>query len=341
MRTIPGQFFNLRCYMYTIYDIAKLSGVSKSTVSRVLSGHPYVSNEKKEKVMKIINELDYKPNVLARQFRKKQTNCIGILVPDLSHPYFSQLAGALSIKCYEEGLKPVVYQTFMNKQLEVEVLNKLQNKEMDGLILTSSSLPEETLADYTDHGIIAACNEAYSGSYFSVFCLDEKEAVYKATSYLLNKGLTSIGFCSDNIQTPSQQARLEGFIKAHAKRGLPYNENLIFDQISTIEDGMQLGSTILNKKRTVQGMIAGSDFVAAGLLKKASELNIEVPNECAVFGFDNHPISLVTSPALTTVCNNIDSMAEDLMNHLVKRMAGSCSIVKQTYMGSILYRKST
>lgn len=328
--------------MHTIYDIAKLSGVSKSTVSRVLTNHPYVSEEKKAKVNDAIKTLNYKPNVLARQFRKKRTYCIGIAVPDINHPYFSQLVGVLSTKCYEKGYKAVIYQTFWKPEVEIEVFNKLHNKEMDGLILTSTSLSEEEISNYIENVIIVACNENYSGNFFSVFCLDEEEAIYEATKYLLENGLTQLGFCSDNIQTPSQRARLKGYIKAHKHKNITYSRALIFDRIITIEDGIQLGNEILKEKNRLQGIIAGSDFVAAGILKAASLMNVSVPNELSVIGFDNHPITLVSNPSLTTVCNTIEIMSEELIAHLVIciEQEGKTNI-KRVYTGELIFREST
>jgi LacI family transcriptional regulator, repressor for deo operon, udp, cdd, tsx, nupC, and nupG len=204
--------------MVTIYDIARLSGVSKSTVSRVISNHPYVSTETKRKVMKVMQEHNYVPNSLAVQFRQKQTKCIAILIPDLNHPYFSQLVKYISADCYKSGFKTVVHQTFSDKNREREVYTQLKKNEYDALILTSSTLPEEEIAEFTGNNIIVACNEVFRGDYFDVFCLNEEEVTMSVTSYLLSKGYTKLGFCSDNISSPLQQARLKGFILAHEKR---------------------------------------------------------------------------------------------------------------------------
>lgn len=328
--------------MHTIHDIARVSGVSKSTVSRVLTNHPYVSEEKKAKVNEAIKMLNYKPNVLARQFRKKRTQCIGIVVPNINHPYFSQLVGILSTKCYEKGFKPVIYQTFTKTEIEIDILDKLQNKEIDGLILTTASLSEEEISTYIENALIVACNENFSGDLFSVFCLDEERAVFEATRYLFKKGLTKIGFCSDNIQMPSQKARLEGYIRAHQHEVVNYSKDLIFDRIITIEDGIQLGKEVLKEKNKLQGIITGSDFVAAGILKAASLMDVSVPNELSIFGFDNHPITLVSTPPLSTIANALEIMSEELINHLVRAIEeGGVENIKRVYAGELIFREST
>ncbi len=327
--------------MVTIYDIARLSGVSKSTVSRVLNNHPYVSNEYRMKVEKVIEELNYVPNSIAKQFRQKQTKCIGILVPDLNHPYFSQLVSSISLECNKRGFKTVVHQTFLNKKFEREIYTQLRNKELDGMILTSSLLSEEEIAECTQKNVIVACNEDFSGNYFDVFCLNEENVTFEATTYLLNKGLTKVGFCSDNIDTPSQQARLRGFILAHDKKGINHTKDYIFNQISTIEHGITLGVRLFRKRLEIEGIIAGSDFVAAGLIKSAEIHNIKIPQDFSVIGFDNHPISLVTTPQVSTICNRIKDMSKDLVEHVANKVNGKKQIpVKKIYNGKIIIRES-
>jgi len=327
--------------MVTIYDIARLSDVSKSTVSRVLANHPYVSDEKRLKVEQVIKELNYVPNSLAKQFRQKQTKCIGILIPNLDHPYFSQLVSSISLECHKKGYKTVVHQTFSNEKLEREVYTLLRNKELDGMILTSSLLSEEEIAECTQNHLIVACNEDFQGNYFDVFCLNEEDVIFEATTNLLNKGLTKIGFCSDNIDTPSQQARLRGFIQAHDKQKLNHNKEYIFNQISTIEDGITLGEQLFKNDLEIEGIIAGSDFVAAGLIKSAVKKDIKIPQDFSVIGFDNHPISLATTPQVSTICNRIKDMSQDLVDHMTNKINGKKQTpIKKIYTGEIIIRES-
>ncbi|WP_026561592.1 LacI family DNA-binding transcriptional regulator [Bacillus sp. J37] len=328
--------------MVTIYDIARLSGVSKSTVSRVVSNHPYVSTETKNKVIKVMQEHNYVPNSLAKQFRQKQTKCIAILIPDLNQPYFSELVRYISANCYKSGYKTVVHQTFLEKNSEREVYTQLQRNEFDALILTSSTLLEEEIAKFAGSHIIVACNEDYSGNYFDVFCLNEEEVTMEATSYLLSKGVTKLGFCSDNISSPLQQARLKGFILAHNKKGLNYNKDFLFNEISNIEDGIILGERLFKDHLEIEGIIAGSDFVAAGLIRSAVRNNIQIPQHFSIVGFDNHPISLVTNPQISSICNRIQDMSNDLVNHIVNKINGvKQTPVKKVYNGEFIKRNSS
>lgn len=330
--------------MVTIYDIARLSGVSKSTVSRVVSNHPYVSAATRNKVLKVMEEYNYVPNSLAQQFRQKQTKCIAILIPDLDHPYFTQLVRYLSAASYKRGYKTVIHQTFSNKDTERDVYTQLQRNEFDAIILACSSFSEHEITKYTENKIIVACNEDYSGDFFDVFCLNEQEITMKATSFLLNKGLSTLAFCSDNITSPLQQARLKGFIKAHTKKGIQHSKDFLFNNISNIEDGIALGERIFTKHLEIEGIITGSDFVSAGLISSAVKNGIEIPKQLSIIGFDNHPVSLVTDPQISTICNQIEDMSNDIVNHiiaLINRNKMKQPPIKKVYNGEIIHRSSS
>lgn len=327
--------------MVTIYDIARLSGVSKSTVSRVLSNHPYVSKANRLKVKQVIEELNYVPNSRAKQFRQKQTRCIGILIPDLNHPYFSQLVSTLSLECHKRGFKTVVHQTFSSPQIEREVYQQLRNQELDGIILTSSLFSEDEIAMWIQDHVLVACNEDFRGDYFDVFCLNEEEVITKATTYLLDQGLTKLGFCSDHLDAPSQQARLRGFIRAHVNKGLVYRRDYLFNHTSTIEDGIALGEHLFENRAEIEGIVAGSDFVAAGLMKSAMKHGRRIPQDFSVIGFDHHPISLVTTPRISTICNRIEDMSHDLVDHLIHKLNGKREHpIKKIYDGELIIRES-
>ncbi|MDV2686827.1 LacI family DNA-binding transcriptional regulator [Alkalihalophilus lindianensis] len=328
--------------MVTIYDIARISGVSKSTVSRVVSNHPHVSTETRNKVLKVMQEYNYVPNSLARQFRQKHTKCIAIIIPNIDHPYFCQLVRYISAACHKKGFKTVVHQTFLNKNTEKGVYTQLQTNEFDAIILASSLLPEVEIASCTKNKLIVACNEVFSGEYFDVFCVDEEETTMKATTFLLNKGLSTLAFCADNITSPLQQARLKGFILAHNKKGLNYTKKFIFNKVSNIEDGITLGDKIFKVHTEIDGIISGSDFVAAGLISSAVRNNIEIPKQLSIIGFDNHPISLITNPQISTISNKIQEISIDLVNHLINKIDGrERAPIKKVYSGEFINRSSS
>ncbi|KPB03425.1 LacI family DNA-binding transcriptional regulator [Bacillus sp. CHD6a] len=308
--------------MPTILDIARVSGVSKSTVSRVLNNHPHVSAESRQKVEQAIQSLSYVRNNQAVHLRLQTTETIGILVPVLDHPYFSQLVSILSKACHNQGYRTVVYQTFYSEQTEREVYEGLLHKEMDALVITYSSLTECEIKEKVGSSAVVICNEKLEGTLFDVISVDEEEALFVATSHLLGQGRRKLVFCCDHQTSPLQQKRWEGFKRAHEAYHLPSTKSQLYDQIISIENGIQLGDKLFQHKGRVDGILAGSDFVAAGLLRSATINGISIPRDASIIGFDNHPICLTTTPPLSSIAYSFDELVTGVMDCLVLRLQG-------------------
>ncbi|AIF67299.1 LacI family DNA-binding transcriptional regulator [Terribacillus saccharophilus] len=326
--------------MPTINDIAKICGVSKSTVSRVLNGHPYVSEQKRQEILSAIEESGFTPNSLAVQFRKRKTSAIGILTPQVDHPYFAALVQSLSNACTAKGWKPVIFQTFGDKKRELDVFAKLKQRELDAIIATSSALEAHLLARCLENGPILICNEKYEID-TTVCSLDEESAAYKLTMHMLQTGKKRLLFCLDHT-SPSQEARYKGFLNALAARNLKEGGKRIEGMVS-IEDGIRLGTYLFHDKQLlIDGIFAGSDFVAAGILHAAKQHQIAVPENCAVTGFDNHPISQITDPPLTTYDNEIEAMARKTAEQLDMQLSGNINVPKLfQWQGYLVPRHST
>lgn len=327
--------------MPTIIDISRVSGLSKSTVSRVLNNHPHVSAESREKVQEAITELGYVRNTQAVQLRLQASHHIGVLVPDVEHPYFSQLVSALSRSLASMGYQLVIYQTELSREYERDVYVRLLRREMDAVIIAHSQFTEKEIKEYIGSYVGIVCNEAMDGEFLDVFRLDEEEASFQATAYLLSQGRRNLFFCMDHL-TPLQKKRWNGFQQAHLQFGLACTKSQCFTGLVTMEDGYSLGEGLFTSNPLPDGMITGSDFVATGLLKAAMQKGISVPQEMSVIGFDNHPVGLMTNPELTTLSNCIPEMVRDVTECLIQRLKGlrSAPIVK-TYKASLIIRSST
>ncbi|MEC0123483.1 LacI family DNA-binding transcriptional regulator [Paenibacillus pabuli] len=327
--------------MPTIIDISHVSGVSKSTVSRVLNDHPHVSIESRQKVQKAIQELGYVRNTHGIQFRLQATNHIGVLVPDVEHPYFSKLVSTLSQSLGSIGYQLVIYQTQLSREYEKEVYARLLRREMDAVIIAHSQLSEREIKECIGSCTAIICNEAMDGEFLDVFRLDEEDAVFQATSYLLSRGRRYLFFCMDHL-TPLQEKRWSGFQQAHQQFGLSCSESQCYRGVVTMEDGYALGEQLFTSDQVPDGMITGSDFVATGLLRAAKQRGIGVPDKMSVIGFDNHPVGCMTTPELTTLTNCIPDMVQDVTQCLTQRLKGMQSApITKTYKASLIIRNST
>ncbi|CAM4191446.1 LacI family DNA-binding transcriptional regulator [Paenibacillus tarimensis] len=327
--------------MPTIIDISRISGLSKSTVSRVLNDHPHVSAESRQKVLEAIKELGYVRNTYGVQLRLQVSHHIGVLVPDVEHPYFSQLVRALSRALGSIGYQLVIYQTELSREYEREVYARLLRREMDAVIIAHSHFSEREIKEYIGSHVGIICNVAMDGEFLDAFRLDEEDAVLQATAYLLSKGRRNLVFCMDHL-TPLQEKRWNGFQLAHEQFGLPCTKSQCYTGLVTMEDGYALGEQLFTSDQWPDGIITGSDFVATGLLKAAEQWGISVPQELSVIGFDNHPVGLMTTPELTTLTNCIPEMVRDVTECLTRRLKGMQSApIAKTYKSSLIIRSST
>ncbi|ANY76269.1 LacI family DNA-binding transcriptional regulator [Paenibacillus ihbetae] len=327
--------------MPTIIDISRVSGLSKSTVSRVLNNHPHVSDESRQKVQNAIKQLGYVRNTQGVQLRLQASNHIGVLVPDVEHPFFSQLVSALSRVLGSAGYQLVIYQTERSREYERDVYARLLRREMDAVVIAHSHFSEREIKEYIGSSIGIVCNEAMDGEFLDVFRLDEEDAVFQATAYLLSKGRRHILFCMDHM-TPLQERRWKGFQRAHQQFGLACTKSQCYTGLVTMEDGYALGERLFTSDHLPDGMITGSDFVATGLLKAAKHKGISVPQDLSVIGCDNHPVGLMTDPELTTITNCISDMVRDVTECLTRRLKGiQTAPILKTYKASLIIRKST
>lgn len=287
--------------MTNICEIAKICNVSKTTVSRVLNNHPYVSEEKRKHILNVIEELDYAPSSLARNFRTNRTQTVAILVPSVDHPFFAQLIKGISNKALENNYKILVFQTYYNKIIELEVMDLLKNKEVEGLILGALENDWNLIEPFLKYGPILLCNEFHPSANIPVIGYDEIEAAYIAVNYLIEKGHKKIGFCYDISSSQAQLHRKKGYLKAMSEHNLTYREDWLFGNAFNIEDGFRIISEIHELKEKPTALFTGNDQVAAGIIKGAIPLGYKTPENLAIIGYDNQLICQVTSPTITSI----------------------------------------
>lgn len=287
--------------MATIDEIAKICNVSKTTVSRVLNNHPYVSEDKRRKILRVIKELDYTPSSIARHLRTNKTYILAISVPSIDHPFFGQLVKGISNEALMHGYKVFICQTFYDKQTERETMELLRNKEIDGVILGALENEWTVLEPYLKYGPILLCNDYHDQAPIPIISYDEFEAGYKAVKYLIQKGHKKIGFCYDTFYSQAQRQRKEGYLKALSEEHLQTKEEWIFDQAIHIKDGFRIFNEIDQLKEKPTALFTGNDQVAAGVIKKAKLCGYNIPEDLAVIGYDNQSICQVTTPTISTI----------------------------------------
>lgn len=299
--------------MTNITEIAKKANVSRTTVSRVLNNHPYVKPDKRNAVLQAIKELHYVPNLNAINLSKGKTNVLGVLIPKMNHPFFSNLIEGIGKGCNKCGYSLLVHQSNNDPKRELEFFNMLKYKLVDGLILGSCISPFHVLDEISYFGKIVSCEASQSKQIASVF-INHEYGIRMAMNHLMSKGHRSIGLCIGNPSSGVGMSRKRSFFLSQKVNNLNWRNQWYFDEKYTIEDGIDVAKMLLKQPHLPTAMVVGNDYVAAGVMYEAKNQGIRIPEDLAVIGFDNQPISIVAR--LTTIHQPIKELGETATNLL-------------------------
>jgi LacI family transcriptional regulator len=297
---------------YTIKDVAKKANVSIATVSKILNNKKTGFSEKtKKKVLRVIEELGYQPNAVARGLVKKNTQTIGVLIPTVSNMYASEILSGIEKHANDLGYSVIVCNTGDDGERTVHYLQVLSERRVDGIIIVSELVKEEYYKVLTEMKIptvlVSSISLQFPIPYVKV---DDRHAAFSATNYLIKKGHTKIamiaGSTTDSI---AGLPRIEGYKSALRSHGLPIDENCIIDCLSFgHQNGMDGMEEILQKKLDITAIFASSDELAAGAMSVAYKNGIKIPDQLSIIGYDNTKLSEMLTPSLTTVAQPLYEM---------------------------------
>ncbi|MCM2535953.1 LacI family DNA-binding transcriptional regulator [Neobacillus pocheonensis] len=284
--------------MTNIKDLAKMAGVSVTTVSRVLNNHPYVSEEKKNAVLEAIKVSNYFKNINAVHLSKGKTQLMGVVLPFSDHPYFAQLLKGIAKQALENNYKLVLIQTDYMERRELEALQMLKQKQIDSLIICSRTCDLSTIEEHLQFGSIVLC-ENIKGKKASSTFVNQYKVFFDALEYLYHKGHKKIGYCIGRKSGANSHNRELAYREFHEKYSLPYHPEYIIDKCLYFEDGDKVINQINKLDKPPSALLVTSDQVAAGIVICCQKQHISIPDEMAIIGFDNEPIAKMMN--ITTI----------------------------------------
>lgn len=295
--------------MANIKDIAKQAEVSVSTVSRVLNNHPYVSDEKRQRVKEVMEQLNFHQNLNAIHLVKGKTLTVGVIIPYIDHPYFQAMVGGILENAFTNNYSVLCCSTDYDTKEELHYLDMLKGKHLDGLIICSRANDWNTITPYTEYGPIISCEqfEALPCAY-----TDHYEAFITCINYLLEKGHQKIGYCTGRRDSLSSKMRYAAFKEALTTSNLPIQDAWVFTDCFTMDDGKLVMTQLQKQKDHPTAILTNGDEVAAGIISQAENIGRKIPEELSVMGFDNHPMS--EALGLTTLDANIKKIGEQAFN---------------------------
>ncbi|CAM4200948.1 LacI family transcriptional regulator [Bacillus cereus] len=324
--------------MANIKDIAKMAGVSVTTVSRVLNDHPYVSEEKRRVVLEIVEKLNYSQNANAVHLSKGKTNIVGVILPYINHPCFDAMVGGMMEVALAHNYKVLLCQTNYNKKEEMKSLHMLKTKQLDGLIICSRANDWETIEPYASYGTIVACEDNDISNISSVYT-NHSAAFQLGMDYLIEKGYKKIGYCTGRKLGPSSQKRFDVYKQQLQSIDEEVNEEWIFTECFTLEDGVRTAHKLKGMQDLPEALIVAGDEVAIGVMTEAEKLGIQVPEDLAIIGFDNQPISQVLQ--LTTIDQNLKEIGKKAFEMFYRQISDESSKQEKVEIPYELVERST
>jgi LacI family transcriptional regulator len=309
----------------TLKDIARKSGLSISIVSRVLnkkSTKYRISKGTEKLVLRTAKELNYRPNQLAVGLRLKKTHTIGLIAPDLSNPFFAAIIKSAQIVAHELGYSLIVCDTDENVQLEIEHLNLLWSKGVDGLVVMPVGQKYHHLETLISNGIpMVMVDRSFDQLKTNTVVIDNYGGALEAVEYLISHGHTRIAIIQGLQETYTCRGRLQGYKDALRNHGIPIDESLIVGRDFRMENGYIETKVLLKSSRRPTALFTTSDLITLGALQAIFEEGLEIPRDISVMAFDDiEPASFFRCPitAIAQPKENLGKMAVKLLVDQIK-----------------------
>ena len=328
-----------------IYDIAELAGVSIATVSRVVNGSPRVSEKTKRRVLSVMEENNYTPNVFARGLGLDSMQTIGIICPDVSDVYMASAVAILERRLKDYGYDCILYCSSHGQEKKEKALELIIKKRIDALVLVGSTYAgrdgRDETADYIRRAaenipVFVINGRISGGNIYCVYSKDE-EAVHDAVSKLVESGRSRVLFLTDSGSYSAIQ-KMDGYERALKEHGIPIRGELKLhtkNQIHYVRD-------ILLSMRALEydSVFATDDVMAVGAVKYAHAKGLKIPEELSVIGYNNSEYSVCCEPELTTIDNTVEKLCNITIDNMMKLLKGE-EVPAEVPVDCVLVRRCT
>lgn len=306
--------------MATIKDVAKMAEVSPTTVSRVLNKKMVVRKETEERIWAAIEALGYQPDASARALITGQTGAIGIVVRDICDPFFSSIVQGVTYLANANGYSSFLCNLVAEPE-EAFYVRLVHEKRVDGIVLTTSHIPDEQIILVREHGMpLVLINRRMEG--VASVCTDNHKGGYEATCHLIELGHREISYIGVPPYVKSGIPRRKGYERALRENNLPLDSNLVVVEENSADGGYRAAMALLSRGETATAVFVYDDLMAIGAMRAYQEMGLRVPEDVAVVGYDDIPLATHITPPLTTVRQDKQAMGIEAMRMLIKLMQG-------------------
>ncbi|QDP00458.1 LacI family DNA-binding transcriptional regulator [Thalassotalea sp. PS06] len=309
--------------MSTIYEVSKLAGVSSATVSRVMNDSSRVSPKTRDKVLKAMEELGFRPNSIAQSLASKRSNSIGVVISELQGSYYGMLLNEIEITLRNAKKHVMIAAGHADAAIEEDSIEFLLQRNCDALILFVEAVSDQYLRDLKKRGVLfTLINRQVEGLQTQCISIDNYQGGYLACQKMIDAGHTSIAYISGPDWKLDAMERLRGHRQALLDNGLTFADELYYLGDYSEQSGEQGLAHIHKSGVEFTGVICGNDEMAAGAIVTARSLGITMPQQLSIIGFDDAYFSRFIYPRLTTIKNPIKEIGAVSANRVLNSTYG-------------------
>lgn len=301
----------------TIKDVANEAEVSVATVSRVINSNGYVNEETRKKVLQVIERLDYRPNAVARSLFKKQSKTIALIVPDIKNPFFPEVARAIEDVMSSKEYTLILCNSDENVDKEKKYFEEMKQKYVDGVIIVTSTLTPKYIEK---NGIPIVALDRLIDKKIPSVSVDNYNGAREAVQYLKSIGCKKIAHVRGPKNVSNADERHRGYLDEVEKEAW-FDPTLIINGNFNVKETTKVTKELLQKHPDIDGIFAGNDYMAVGVVKAAEQLEKSIPDELSVIGFDGIELCQLTSPEITTMAQpiyEIGAVAAELLLDMIE-----------------------
>ncbi|MCC3701776.1 LacI family DNA-binding transcriptional regulator [Rouxiella badensis] len=331
--------------MKTMLDVANKAGVSKATVSRVLAGNSYVSKTTRDRVFKAVEEIGYRPNLVARNLATSKSQSIGLMVSNTLYngPYFTELLFQTATLTESYGRQLILADGKHSAEEERQAIEFLLDLRCDGIIVYPRFLNSGELTQIIERSSkpMIVVNRRLEHSPQHCVYADHQQYSFNAVSHLIQCGHRDIAFISGIPGSPSADSRLRGYRQALEKHDIAYREPWVVAGSWSLESGREAAKTLLARNISFSALVASNDDMAIGAANQLHAVGKRVPHDVSLIGFDDIKMASYFIPALSTVRVPVAEMIETTLKQLVDMMDGRPFDALQPFPGELIVRDSS
>jgi LacI family transcriptional regulator len=327
-------------------DIADDLGLSVVTVSKVLREHPDIGEETRERVLRRVKELNYQPNILARSLVTGRSFLVGLIVPDLIHPFFAEIAKALSAVIRAKGYSLIVSASEEDGELEAREIRQLQARRLDALVVASTRTHLPELEQPDQDAVFVLIDRMVPNAQAHFLGLDDKAAGRIATEHLIQAGCRRIAHIRGRDTSPALK-RYEGYREALAAHGLEYDENLVVSRnsvdVGSTEQGAEAMKILLERDSRPDGVFCFNDPLAVGAMKAIHQAGLRIPEDIAIIGCGNLHYDEMLRVPLSSIEQHSRKLGEQAGELVLSLMAAKKRPAPESYIlePELVIREST